>query len=123
LRRTPVAPSLPDPVVYPAAVLRVAPDVLPELRKAVDKTLKELSPHLELMQKEGFLPEPWLGDPVSAESHRVYNEHVMGAPDGPFHALLAYERQLVAISERLAQIQRNYDEAEAANADLVGRMA
>jgi hypothetical protein len=53
----------------------------------------------------------------------VYNEHVMAAPDGPFHALLSYEQQLRAISERLAQIQRNYDEAEAANTDLVGRMA
>ncbi len=118
-----MAPQLSDPVIYPAAVLRVSPDVLPELRRAVEGTLKELSPHLERMVDEGFLPEPWLGDPVSAESYRVYNEHVMSAPDGPFHALLAYERQLVAISERLAQIQRNYDEAEAANADLVGRMA
>ena len=114
---------LPNPVVYPAVVLRVTPDVLPELRKVVDRTLQELSPHLELMQKEAFLPQPWLGDPISHESYRVYNEHVMGAPDGPFHALLAYERQLVAISERLAQIQRNYDEAEAANGDLVRRMA
>lgn len=118
-----MAPPLPDAVVYPATVLRVTPDVLPELRRAVDTTLDELTPHLKLMQKDAFLPEPWLGDPVSAESYRVYNEHVMAAPDGPFHALLSYEQQLRAISERLAQIQRNYDEAEAANTDLVGRMA
>ncbi len=111
------------PTVYPAAVLRVTPDALPELRRAIDSTLDELTPHLQFMHREAILPEPWLGDPVSHESCRVYNEHVMNAPDGPFHALLAYRQQLVAISERLAEIQRNYDEAEAANSDLVRRMA
>ncbi len=111
------------PTVYPAAVLRVTPDALPELRRAVDNTLDELTPHLQTMYRAAILPEPWLRDPVSAETHRVYNENVMGAHDGPFHALLMYQRQLVTISERLAEIQRNYDEAEAANSDLVRRMA
>ncbi len=111
------------PTVYAAAVLRVTPDVLPELRRAVDTTLDELTPHLKLMQHGAYLPEPWLGDPVSAESYQVYNDNVMGAKDGPFHALLAYEEQLRMISQRLAEIQRNYDEAEAANTDLVRRMA
>jgi hypothetical protein len=110
-------------VVYPAAVLRVTPDVLPQLRRAVDDTIRDLSPHLDRMTHEGFLPEPWLKDPVSAESHRVYNDNVMGARDGPFHALLAYEQQLRMISQRLAEIQRNYEEAEAANSELVRRMA
>ncbi len=62
-------------------------------------------------------------DPVSAESHRVYNDNVMGAKDGPFHALLTYEQQLRMISQRLAEIQRNYEKAEAANSELVRRMA
>ncbi len=118
-----MAPQEPAHVVYPAATLRVTADVLPELRRAVDTTLDELSPHLQIMQREGLLPEPWLSDPISAESYRVYNEQVMNAADGPFQALLAYERQLISISERLAEIQRNYDEAEAANSDLVRRMA
>lgn len=46
----------------------------------------------------------------------------MTARDSPFHSLLLYGQQLRAISERLAQIQHNYDETEAANTDLVGRM-
>jgi hypothetical protein len=75
------------------------------------------------MYRAAILPEPWLHDPVSAETRRVYNENVMGAHDGPFHALLLYQQQLVTISERLAEIQRNYDEAEAASSDLVRRMA
>jgi hypothetical protein len=114
---------LPGPVIYPAALLRVTPDVLPDLRRAIDDTLDELGPHLQLMQKEAFLDRPWLDDPVSEESWRVYNERVMVAHDGPFRALLTYEQQLRAISQRLTEIQRNYDEAEAANADLVRRMA
>ncbi len=118
-----MAPPLPDPVIYNAAVLRVTPDVLPDLRRAVDDTLDQLSPHLDRMVDGALLPEPWLGDPVSRESYRVYNQNVMKKPDGPFHALRIYEQQLRVISERLAEIQRNYDEAEAANSDLVRRMA
>lgn len=57
---------LPGSVVYPAAVLRVTPDVLPELRRTIDNTLNELSPRLRRMAREGFLPEPWLGDPSAA---------------------------------------------------------
>lgn len=113
---------LPDPVIYPAAVLRVSPDVLPELRRAVDNALAELSPHLQLMQTEAYLYEPWLKDPISKKSWHIYNANVMTAHDGPFRSLLIYEQQLRTISERLAEIQRNYDAAEAANIDLVGRM-
>ncbi len=72
------------PTVYAAAVLRVTPDVLPELRRAVDTTLDELTPHLKLMQHGAYLPEPWLGDPVSLKSYQIYNDHVMGARDGPW---------------------------------------
>ncbi len=110
-------------VVYSAATLRVTADVLPGLRRAVDDTIKELSPHLQRMQDGAVLDAPWLDDPVSAESYRVYNDNVMRAKDGPFQALLSYEQHLRAISQRLAEIQRNYDEAEAANSDLVRRMA
>lgn len=118
-----MAAPLPDPIIYPADALRVTPDVLPDLRRAVDDTLAQLSPHLERMMDEALLPEPWLGDPVSQASFEIYNNHVMGADDGPFHALLTYEQELLNISQRLADIQRNYDEAEAANTDLVRRMA
>jgi hypothetical protein len=113
----------PAPVVYSATTLRVTADVLPGLRRAVDDTIKELSPHLQRMQDGAVLDAPWLDDPVSTESYRVYNDNVMRAKDGPFHALLSYEQQLRTISQRLAEIQRNYDEAEAANSDLVRRMA
>lgn len=116
-----MAPSS-DPTVYSAAILRVTPDVVPELRRAIEDTLEELSPHLQRMQDEAVLEEPWLGDSVSEKSYRVYNEVVMRDPNGPFHSLLLYEQQLRAISERLAQIQHNYDAAEAANSDLVARM-
>ncbi len=115
--------SQPDTVVYPAAVLRVPPDVVSGLRRAVDETLAELTPHLKRMQDEAFIDRPWLDDPISGESCRVYNENVMASHEGPFNALLLYQEQLRTISQRLAEVQRNYDEAEAANSDLVRRMA
>jgi glutamate synthase domain-containing protein 1 len=109
--------------VYPAAVLVVGPEALPRLRRALDDTLVELSPLLERMQREAHIPEPWLGDSASYATWAVYTERVMGAPDGPFRAMVAYERQLVAIRDRLGEIERAYAENEATTGDLFGSRA
>jgi hypothetical protein len=66
------------------------------------------------------MPEPWLGDSASYESWVFYTDHVMGAPDGPFQAMLAYERQLVAIRDRLTEIQAAYDRNESDTGALFG---
>ena len=109
-----------DPVVYPSSTLRVDPDTLPALRSAIEATLSELRPHLALMRTEAHMPEPWLGDSASYESWVFYTDHVMGAPDGPFQAMLAYERQLVAIRDRLTEIQAAYDRTESDTGALFG---
>ena len=101
-----------EPMLYRAATLRVDPDTLPAIRIAIDATLAELSPHLVRMQEEAHIPEPWLGDSASFETWEFYERHVMGAADGPFHAILAYERQLVAIRDRLAEIEADYARTE-----------
>lgn len=98
---------------YPAAVLRVAPEAIPTLRAAVQATLAELRPHLARMQGEAHMAEPWLHDSASYETWRLYTDRVMGAADGPFHAMLAYERQLVVIDQRLGEIADRYARAEA----------
>ena len=109
-----------ESVVYPSSTLRVDPDTLPALRAAIENTLTELTPHLDRMRDDGHMPEPWLGDSASYESWVFYTDHVMGAPDGPFQAMLAYERQLVAIHARLTEIQAAYDRNESDTGALFG---
>lgn len=112
-----------DALQYPASVLVVGPGAVARLRTAIDDTLDELGPLLELMQREGHMPEPWLGDSASYATWAVYTERVMGAPDGPFRAMVAYERQLVAIRDRLGEIERAYAENEATTGELFGDRA
>lgn len=111
-----------EPVLYHPATLVVDPDTLPALRGAIEATLNELTPHLEIMQDEAHIPEPWLGDSASYETWQFYTDQVMNAPDGPFHALLAYERQLVAIVLRLNEIEAEYARNEAETGATFERM-
>lgn len=106
---------MPEPTQYPPATLRLKPDAIPGVRAAIDATLAELSPHLGRMEREAYMPEPWLGD---SESHKVwaaYDQGVMQAPDGAFQAVRAYERQLRDIRDRLVEIERAYAGTEDAN--------
>ena len=113
---------MPDPTVYPAAVLRVTPQALPDIRTALDSVLAELSPQLMRMLYEAWIPEPWMGD---SESHRMWTSYitkVMTAEDGPYKAMLAYEAQLSAARDRLAEIEDADRRTEGDNSDLWGRL-
>lgn len=106
---------MPEPTQYPPAILRVHPDAIPGMRAAIDATLGELSPHLGRMEREAFMPEPWLGDSESHKVWAVYDQGVMRASDGAFEAIRAYERQLRDIRDRLVEIERGYTGTEDAN--------
>lgn len=108
---------------YPPAVLRIPPRAIPALRDALDRTLKELSPHLLKMRQDGYIHQAWLGDPVSEYVRVTYNAMVMDADDGPFHALLAYQERLVSARDQLAAAEDHYRRTEGENSDLWGRLA
>jgi hypothetical protein len=112
---------VPEPTVYPAAVLRVAPQALPELRTALDAVLAELSPLLQRLYYDGWIREPWMGDSESFLMWQSYNRKVMTAEDGPYKAMLAYEAQLSSARDRLAEIEEAYRRTEGENSDLWGR--
>jgi hypothetical protein len=112
---------VPDPTVYPAALLRVTPQALPDIRAALDTVLVDLRPLLIRMLTEAWIPEPWMGDSESYRMWRSYNEKVMTAADGPYQAMLAYELQLTAARDRLAEIEDAYRRTEGENSDLWGR--
>jgi hypothetical protein len=105
---------------YPPAVLRLHPDAIPDVRAAIDATLAELTPHLHRMKDGAMLPGPWLGDSASHSVYVAYNEGVMGASDGAFQAICAYERQLRDIRNRLVEIEQGYARTETINEALMG---
>lgn len=120
--RPTVPTEQPSYTEYPPAVLRVPPHAIPALRDALDRTLAELSPHLDRMQIDGYIHEAWLGDPVSEYVRVTYNAMVMDAHDGPFHALLGYQSQLVSARDQLAIAEEHYRRTEGENSDLWGRL-
>jgi hypothetical protein len=106
---------------YPPAVLRVEPSAIPAVRAALDQSIDELDDHLVPMRRDGYLHEPWLGDPESARVAAFYNDRVMSAPDGPYHALLRYRDQLASARDQLAATEAEYRRTEGDNAALWGR--
>jgi hypothetical protein len=106
---------------YPPAVLRVDPSAIPAVRAALNETVEELDEHLGYLGRDGYIQEPWLGDPESARVAAFYNERVMSAPDGPFHALLTYRDQLASARDQLAATEAEYRRTEGDNAALWGR--
>lgn len=113
----------PDHAVFPPAVLRVAPDAIPAVRAALERTLDQLRPHLALMRQEGYIHEPWLGDPMSEYVRVTYNTTVMDASDGPYQALVAYERQLRSARDQLVAAQAAYGRTEGGNAATMNELA
>jgi hypothetical protein len=110
------------PGQHPPVTLRLEPHAIPAVRAAIDDALYELGPQLVRLQRDGYIPEPWLGDPVSAQVANHYNERVMNAPDGPYAALVAYEAELIKVRDTLQQLEDHYRRTEGDNAALWGRV-
>lgn len=101
----------------PEFYLRVEREKLPALREAFEKAAAEVDVQLIRLQLDGRIPEPWLGDEVSAAVARYYNEHVMGATGTAYAAIRKYRDELVKICNELEKTERRYAESENENAD------
>jgi hypothetical protein len=109
------------PGQFPPTVMRIEPSTIPAIRAAFDDALAELKPHLVRLRQEAYIPEPWLGDPVSAEVAQTYNRTVMEAADGPYAAMVALEAELLRIRDTLQAMEDDYRRTEGDNAALWGR--
>jgi hypothetical protein len=110
------------PGQFPPAALRIEPSAIPAVRAALDDSLVELSLHLRRLGQEAYIPEPWLGDSVSAEVADSYNLRVMDAADGPYAAMVAFEAELVRIRDSLQLMEDHYRRTEGDNTALWGRV-
>ena len=110
------------PGSHPSVRLHLEPHTLPAVRTAVEDALTDLGVQLSRLTRGGFIPEPWLGDPVSAKVQAHYNATVMEAPDGPLAALFAYQTELTRIRDSLQLMEDHYRRTEGDNAARWGRM-
>jgi hypothetical protein len=109
------------PGQFPPATLRIEPSTIPAVRTAFEDALSDLRAHLQRLRWDGYIPEPWLGDPVSAEVAQTYNRTVMEAADGPYAAMVALEAELLRIRDTLQAMEDDYRRTEGDNAALWGR--
>jgi hypothetical protein len=110
------------PGSYPPVTFRLEPHMLPAVRAALDDALADLRPQLVRLGNDGFIPEPWLGDPVSAAVVAYYQSNVMEASEGPYAALRAYEVELTKVRDNLQVLEDHYRRTEGENAALWGRL-
>jgi hypothetical protein len=110
------------PGLHPPVALRLEPHTIPAVRAAFDGALAELTHQLMRLRRDGVIPEPWLGDPISAKVVDYYHQQVMDAPDGPYAALVAYEAELLKVRDNLQVLEDHYRRTEGDNATLWGRL-
>jgi hypothetical protein len=109
-------------VRYSPVTLRVEPHAIPEVRAVFEDAVGELTYELNQLRQDGYIPEPWLGDPMSAMVQQAYNSRVMDAIDGPYHALVTYLGELTRVRDHLVAAEAEYTRTEGANAEMWGRM-
>jgi hypothetical protein len=110
------------PGSHPPVQLRLEPHALPMMRTAFEEAISEVQAHVTRLGRIGFIPDAWLGDPVSATVQEHYNAAVMEAADGPYAAPVAYEAELVRICDSLQLMEDHYRRTEGDNAARWGRV-
>ena len=92
----------------PQAILRLEPQMIPDVRAAFDLALAQLGEALIDLRTRGFLPGPWLGDEVSAAVAAHYTQRAMEQPDSSYRALLEYEAELTRVRDTLQRMEDHY---------------
>jgi hypothetical protein len=96
------------PGTNPAVTLRVDRNALPAVKAAFDEAIVEVRLHVQRLGGAAFIPEPWLGDPISSSTQTHYNTVVMDSADGSYAAMTAYVNELIRIRESLQAMEDQY---------------
>lgn len=92
--------------------LRVDPSVPPGLAGTLDRAAARLEAALRGLDADARRVEPWLGDPVSAESAARYAAHAADGPDAAIERVRALHAELVRARDALAASGRAYTGTE-----------
>lgn len=100
---------------HPAAVLKFSADAAADLRTTFSRAIARMDDAIYELRSSAWMPEAWLGDPVS-EAMRLHYNAV--AVDGEYPAVRAftdYRNELQRVVDQLDATARGYHETEAAN--------
>ena len=87
---------------------------LPALRAAFTEALERFRELLMLVRYDLDIPEPWLGDEVSIETHDYYVQRVLQGT--PYRALCNYLKELERVHDALRAAEDSYRQVEGDNA-------
>lgn len=107
------------PGTQPAVTLRVDRRALPAVKAAFDEAIAEVRSQVRRLGRTAFIPEPWLGDPISSSTQIHYNTTVMDSADGAYAAMVAYVDELVRIRSSLQAMEDSYLRTDA---DVAGNL-
>ena len=97
--------------------------MIPTMRTAFSNAVSQVEAALVKLNREGYLPNPWLGDESSTQVATHYTERAMQAPDSSYHLLQLYRAELTRAHDTLQQMEDDYRRREGDNAALWGRKA
>ena len=107
----------------PQSILRVEPKRIPALRAEFRSAVDQLTAALAVLNRQGYLPAPWLGDETSADTAAHYTRRALDGPNSSYQQLIAYRDELSRAMQTLEQIEDHYRRTEGDNAALWGRKA
>ncbi len=107
----------------PRSVLRIEPKMIPVLRAEFRSAVDRLTEALALLNRQGYLPAPWLGDETSEEAAAHYTRRALDGPGSSYQSLLAYRDELSRAMQALQHMEDEYRRTEGDNVELWGRRA
>ena len=107
----------------PQTILRVEPEMIPALRAEFRLAVDQLTAALAVLNRQGYLPAPWLGDETSAETAAHYTHRALDGPGSSYQALIAYRDELGRAMQTLQQMEANYLRNEGKDPTRWGRQA
>ena len=93
-------------------VMSVRPEAVSALREAFMTAVNQVNAALLVLNQQGYLRTPWLGDEVSAQVAAHYTRRAMDDPDSSYAALLAYRDELTRIHDTLQRMEDAYRRGE-----------
>jgi hypothetical protein len=96
------------PGTQPSVVFRVEQHALPAVKAAFDEAIAEVRSQVRRLGRTAFIPEPWLGDPISKTTQTYYNSTVMESTEGAYSAMVAYVDELIRIRASLQAMEDHY---------------
>jgi hypothetical protein len=94
------------------AILHLQPHMIPALRKALSAAVDQVNDALVGLNRQGYLPEPWLGDESSIEVAAFYTSRAMSEPNSSYQSLVAYQAELRRVHETLRQMEDEYHRSD-----------